>query len=106
MSRRRKPGREEAAEPRGARKDAAALRGARESPAARRGAGEDASAPRGADEHRGRWGRLPVQLALLTALFGLTVAIAELAGAANLGVSLGIGQIAFTVVLVLLLSRG
>jgi hypothetical protein len=93
---RRKRTREGAAEPRGAREGAGAPRGA----------GEDASAPRGAGERGGRWGRLPAQLALLTAVFGLTVGIAELAGAANLGVSLGIGQIAFTVVLVLLLSRG
>ena len=32
--------------------------------------------------------------------------IAELAGAANLGVSLGIAQIAFAIALVAILSRG
>jgi hypothetical protein len=49
--------------------------------------------------------RLAPQLAILTAVFAITVLIAELAGAANLGVSLGIGQVAFAIVLVVLFSR-
>jgi hypothetical protein len=49
--------------------------------------------------------RLPAQLALLTAVFAATVGIAEVAGAANLGVSLGVGQIVFTVTLLVLLIR-
>ena len=49
-------------------------------------------------------GLLP-QLALLTAVFALAVLVAELAGAANLGVSLGVGQVAFVVALVVLFSR-
>jgi hypothetical protein len=41
--------------------------------------------------------RLGPQIALLIAVFGLAVLIAELAGAANLGVAFGVGQIAFAV---------
>jgi hypothetical protein len=36
----------------------------------------------------------------------VTAAIAELAGAANLGVALGVGQVAFAVALLVLLIRG
>jgi hypothetical protein len=43
---------------------------------------------------------------LLAVVFGAAVGIAELAGAANLGVSFGIGQIAFAVALAVLLTRG
>ena len=42
---------------------------------------------------------------LLLAVFGAAVGIAELAGAANLGVAFGIGQIAFAIALVVLLLR-
>jgi hypothetical protein len=49
--------------------------------------------------------RLGVQLAELAAVFGLAVLVAELAGAANLGVALGVGQIAFAIALVYLLLR-
>ena len=49
---------------------------------------------------------LPVQVGLLALLFGLTTGVAELAGAANLGTSLGIAQVVFTAALVgLLLKR-
>lgn len=48
---------------------------------------------------------LPAQLALLTAVFAIAVGVAELAGAANLGVSFGIGQVVFTAVLLVLLIR-
>jgi hypothetical protein len=48
---------------------------------------------------------LPTQLGLLTAVFAITVGIAELAGAANLGVSFGIGQVVFALVLLVLLIR-
>jgi uncharacterized membrane protein HdeD (DUF308 family) len=50
------------------------------------------------------WG-LGVQLAFLAVVFGVTVLVAELAGAANLGVALGIGQIAFAIAVVYLLLR-
>jgi hypothetical protein len=43
---------------------------------------------------------------LLGVAFGAAVGIAELAGAANLGVSFGIGQIAFVAALIALLTRG
>lgn len=46
---------------------------------------------------------LPLQAALLLAVLATTTAIAELAGAANLGTALGIGQIAFAVALIALL---
>ena len=50
--------------------------------------------------------RMAVDAAVLIAVFAVTVAIAELAGAANLGVALGVGQVAFAVALVVLLLRG
>jgi hypothetical protein len=47
---------------------------------------------------------LAAQLGLLVAVFAGTTLIAELAGAANLGVALGVGQIAFAIVLVWLIA--
>ena len=44
-------------------------------------------------------------VAILATAFGVAVGIAELAGAANLGVALGIGQIVFAVALVVLITR-
>jgi hypothetical protein len=46
-----------------------------------------------------------VQIAALAAVFAVTTAIAELAGAVNLGTALGVGQIAFAIALVLLLLK-
>ena len=46
-----------------------------------------------------------VDLAVLVAVFAVTTGIAALAGAANLGVALGIGQVAFAIALVVLLLR-
>ena len=48
---------------------------------------------------------LTLQLALLAAVFAAATGIAELAGAANLGTALGIGQIAFVIALVALLLK-
>jgi hypothetical protein len=48
---------------------------------------------------------LGLQLAILVAVFAVVVIVAELAGAANLGVALGVGQIAFAVAVVYLLVR-
>jgi hypothetical protein len=45
------------------------------------------------------------QAALLLLVFAVAVGIAELAGAANLGVAFGIGQIVFAGALVVLLLR-
>jgi hypothetical protein len=50
--------------------------------------------------------RLLTDTAILTAVFAATVGIAELAGAANLGVAIGVGQVTFALVLVALLLRG
>jgi hypothetical protein len=45
------------------------------------------------------------QLVILAVVFAVAVLVAELAGAANLGVAFGVGQIAFTVALVYLLLK-
>ena len=50
--------------------------------------------------------RLARDLAIVVAAFALGVGVAELAGAANLGVAFGVGQVVFALVLVVLLSRG
>ena len=49
--------------------------------------------------------RIGAQIGLLAAVFLIVTAVAELAGAANLGVAAAIGQIAFAVALVTLLLR-
>jgi len=49
--------------------------------------------------------RLATDIAVLAAVFAVTAGIAELAGAANLGVALGVGQVAFAIALVVLLLR-
>lgn len=48
---------------------------------------------------------LTADLAIPIATFALVAAIAELAGAANLGTALGIGQVAFAVAAVYVLLR-
>jgi hypothetical protein len=48
---------------------------------------------------------LPLQAATLLGVFAATTAIALAAGAANLGTAMGIGQIAFAIVLVWLLLK-
>jgi hypothetical protein len=50
------------------------------------------------------WG-LGVQLAFPVAVFAIFVLVAELAGAANLGVAFGIGQIGFAIAVIYLLVR-
>jgi hypothetical protein len=86
------------------RAEAGAARG--EAGGARRGeaggARSEASAARGGTA--ARWS-LPAQIALLVAVFALVTLVAELAGAANLGVSFGIGQIAFAIAVAYLLIR-
>jgi hypothetical protein len=49
---------------------------------------------------------LPAQIAVAVGVFAAVSAIAELAGASNLGTALGIGQIAFALTFVGLLLRG
>jgi hypothetical protein len=46
------------------------------------------------------------RLAIVVAAFAAAVGIAELAGAANLGVAFGVGQIAFALAVVAVLLRG
>jgi hypothetical protein len=50
--------------------------------------------------------RILRDIAILVVAFGAGVGIAELAGAANLGVAFGVGQITFAIALVALLIRG
>jgi hypothetical protein len=54
----------------------------------------------------GRPGRgLAGDVAILAAVFLAAVGVAELAGAANLGVAIGVGQVAFAIALALVLVR-
>jgi hypothetical protein len=48
---------------------------------------------------------LPAQLAVLVAAFAAGVGLAELFGAANLGVAFGVGQIALVLAAIWLLLR-
>ncbi|MEX2196686.1 MAG: hypothetical protein WD844_15505 [Thermoleophilaceae bacterium] len=48
----------------------------------------------------------PVAFAVPLAAFAAITAVAELAGAANFGTALGIGQVAFAVALTYVLLRG
>lgn len=48
---------------------------------------------------------LAIQAAILVAVFAAVTGIAALAGAANLGTAMGIGQVAFTATLVALLLK-
>jgi hypothetical protein len=50
-------------------------------------------------------GRLLRDLLILAVAFGAGVGVAELAGAANLGVAFGVGQVVFGIALVVLLTR-
>jgi uncharacterized membrane protein (DUF485 family) len=49
--------------------------------------------------------RIARDIGILVVAFGATVGIAELAGAANLGVAFGVGQVVFAIVLAVLLIR-
>jgi hypothetical protein len=46
-----------------------------------------------------------LDVVILAAVFGVAVGVAELAGAANLGVSFGIGELCFALALIVLLTR-
>jgi hypothetical protein len=65
----------------------------------------EAEAPRGAPGRRPP--RLPflVQAGILVAVFAVGTLIAELFGAANLGVALGVGQICFAIALVAVIVK-
>jgi hypothetical protein len=75
---------------------------------ARPGSGETTgargAAARRADPSASDWS-LALQLLFLAGVFAVTVVVAELAGAANLGVALGVGQITFAIAVVYLLVR-
>jgi hypothetical protein len=45
-------------------------------------------------------------IGIAVAAFAVAVGIAELAGAANLGVAFGIGQVVFAIAVVAVLTRG
>lgn len=59
--------------------------------------------PRPAHAYAGRPVGLAAKLAVSLAVFAVAALVAEVAGAANLGTALGIGQVAFAVALVALL---
>lgn len=69
-----------------------------------RAAGQGGTAQPGRAASASDWS-LGVQLVFLVAVFAVVVFVAELAGAANLGVALGVGQIAFAVAVIYLLVR-
>jgi pyruvate/2-oxoglutarate dehydrogenase complex dihydrolipoamide acyltransferase (E2) component len=73
-------------------------------PAASAAEPEGAPESGGAAAPQGR--RIARDLGILVAVFAATAGIAELAGAANLGVALGVGQVAFAIAAVVLLLRG
>jgi hypothetical protein len=50
--------------------------------------------------------RLARDIAIVVAAFAVAVGVAELFGAANLGVAFGVGQVVFALTLVTLLTRG
>ncbi|UUY01884.1 hypothetical protein LRS13_14245 [Svornostia abyssi] len=49
---------------------------------------------------------LPAQLAIVLGAFAAGTVVAQLAGAANLGVAFGVGQLTFAAALVWVLLRG
>lgn len=78
--------------------------GAAATPGAAERAGGPPSAARRAGSSGAGWG-LGVQIVFVAAVFGVAVLVAELAGAANLGVALGVGQVAFAIAVVYVLMR-
>ena len=62
-------------------------------------------APRGAPGRRPPRISFLAQVGILVAVFALVSLVADLAGAANLGVALGIGSIAFSIALVAVILK-
>ena len=69
------------------------------------GAGDPQEARASGTARDRRDGGLLRDFVILAAAFGIGVGVAELLGAANLGVAFGVGQLVFAVVLVVLLTR-
>jgi hypothetical protein len=82
------------------RREAAARREAPQPPV--RAPGAESPPGEGAPP-RGPLSSLGAQLVLLAVVFALAVLVAELFGAANLGVAFGVGQIAFAIGVVYLI---
>jgi hypothetical protein len=70
-----------------------------------RAAARGEAASHGPAAGRRTWRGIAADGAILIAVFAITAAIAGLAGAANLGVALGVGQVAFAIALVVVLLR-
>jgi hypothetical protein len=104
MSRRKRPP-AVAAEPGGGDPTGRARDGA-PSPGGDQPSARGGAASGGPDTGRRTWRGIAVDVGVLIAVFAITAAVAELAGAANLGVALGIGQVAFAIALVVVLLRG
>jgi hypothetical protein len=77
---------------------------ARSAEAPRADRGRSAPAPQDRAGGASSWS-LGVQIAVAVAVFAVVSLIAELAGAANLGVALGVGQVAFAMAVIYLLAR-
>ena len=105
MSRRSRRRAEDAGRRAGARREAAA-KGPPKQPTGAR-PGREGPTGDGTPGRRppGRGTSLGPQLVLLATVFALAVLVAELVGAASLGVAFGVGQIAFAIALVYLLVR-
>jgi hypothetical protein len=70
-----------------------------------RRAGSPADAEGRAGDGARAGGGILRDVVILAAVFGIAVGVSELAGAANLGVSFGIGQVCFALALIVLLTR-
>jgi hypothetical protein len=70
----------------------------------RAGRGRSVAAPQDRARGASSW-NLPLQIAFVIAVFAVVTLVAELAGAANLGVALGVGQVAFAIAVIYLLVR-
>jgi uncharacterized membrane protein YhdT len=67
-------------------------------------AADDSRAAEARGKRAASWS-LGLQLLFLAVVFAVVVLVAELAGAANLGVAFGVGQIAFAIAVIYLLLR-
>jgi hypothetical protein len=79
--------------------------GRRAEPGTAAGPGTPAEPSGPAEDGRPAGKAILLDIVILAAVFGIAVGIAELAGAANLGVSFGVGQICFALALIVVLTR-